>query len=105
MKIEQYEVSNGETSPWTQTETNQRVNSAVRRRKTADKVRATDRFRNLNHHLWNNNGTWFIHYTVYPTVFTKERHRASLGTHDLEAARAARDVILEGLEHYSRRIK
>ena len=22
---------------------------------------------NLNHHLWNNNGTWWIHYTVYPT--------------------------------------
>ena len=22
---------------------------------------------NLNHHLWNNNGTWWIHYTIYPT--------------------------------------
>ena len=21
---------------------------------------------NLNHHLWNNNGTWWIHYTSIP---------------------------------------
>ena len=35
---------------------------------------------NPNHHLWNNNGTWFLHYTVYPTAFTKERIRRSLGS-------------------------
>jgi hypothetical protein len=49
---------------------------------------------NPNHHLWNNNGTWFIHYVVHPTPFTKERIRKSLGTKSLVEARAKRDVIL-----------
>ena len=48
---------------------------------------------NPNHHLWNNHGTWFLHYTVYPTQFTKERIRKSLGTKDLETARSRRDVF------------
>jgi hypothetical protein len=46
---------------------------------------------NPNHHLWNNNGTWFLHYTVYPTAFTKERIRRSLGTKDVLVARERRD--------------
>ena len=46
---------------------------------------------NPNHHLWNNNGTWFLHYTVYPTPFTKERIRRSLGTKDVATARERRD--------------
>ena len=49
---------------------------------------------NPNHHLWNNNGTWFIHYVVHPTPFTKERIRKSLGTKSLVEARAKRDAIL-----------
>ncbi len=49
---------------------------------------------NPNHHLWNNNGTWFLHYTVYPTPLTKERIRRSLGTKDLELARERRDDVL-----------
>jgi hypothetical protein len=49
---------------------------------------------NPNHHLWNNNGTWFIHYVVHPTPFTKERIRKSLGTKSLADARAKRDAIL-----------
>jgi len=32
---------------------------------------------NPNHHLWNNHGTWFIHYVVHPTPITKERVRRS----------------------------
>jgi hypothetical protein len=46
---------------------------------------------NPNHHLWNNHGTWFLHYTVHPTPFTKERIRRSLGTKDLGVARSRRD--------------
>ncbi|MCF7760981.1 MAG: hypothetical protein K9M98_10810 [Cephaloticoccus sp.] len=53
---------------------------------------------NPNHHLWNNHGTWFLHYTVHPTPFTKERIRRSLGTKDLEVARARRDSFFEHLE-------
>ena len=52
---------------------------------------------NPNHHLWNNNGTWFLHYTVYPTPFTKERVRRSLGTKDVKTARERRDVFFENL--------
>ena len=52
---------------------------------------------NPNHHLWNNNGTWFLHYTVYPTPFTKERIRRSLGTKDLTVARERRDSFFQQL--------
>ena len=52
---------------------------------------------NPNHHLWNNNGTWFLHYTVYPTPFTKERIRRSLGTKCLTTARERRDQFFEHL--------
>ena len=31
---------------------------------------------NPNHHLWNNHGTWFLHYTVHPTPSPR---RASAG--------------------------
>jgi len=51
------------------------------------------RAENANHHLWNNHGTWFLHYTVHPTPFTKERIRRSLGTKDVHAARERRDTF------------
>ena len=49
---------------------------------------------NPRHHLWNNNGTWYVHYTAYPTPLTKQRVRASLGTKRLEEARRKRDRLL-----------
>jgi hypothetical protein len=49
---------------------------------------------NPNHHLWNNNGTWFMHYTIHPTLLTKERIRRSLGTKDIKLARERRDEVL-----------
>ena len=49
---------------------------------------------NKNHHLWNNNGSWFVQYTVYPTPNTKKRIRRSLGTHCVQEARTYRDEIL-----------
>ncbi len=49
---------------------------------------------NPDHHLWNNNGTWFVHYTVHPTRFTKQRIRASLRTKNLTQARLRRDQLL-----------
>jgi len=52
---------------------------------------------NLNHHLWNNNGTWWVHYTIYPTPVTVERIRRSLKTKILEEARKRRDKILNSL--------
>ena len=52
---------------------------------------------NPNHHLWNNHGTWFLHYTVHPTPFTKERIRRSLGTKDVRVARERRDSFFAHL--------
>ena len=49
---------------------------------------------NPNHHLWCNNGTWFIHYTVYPDELTAERIRASLKSRCLATARRRRDATL-----------
>jgi hypothetical protein len=51
------------------------------------------RAENPNHHLWNNHGTWFLHYTVHPTPFTKERIRRSLGTKEVAVARERRDAF------------
>ena len=49
---------------------------------------------NPNHHLWNNNGTWWLHYTEHLADYTKRRVRLSLRTHSVNAARAIRDVLL-----------
>jgi len=49
---------------------------------------------NEQHHLWNNNGTWFIHYTVCPTPLTARRVRYSLKTKSLVEAILKRDRIL-----------
>ena len=53
---------------------------------------------NPNHHLWNNNGIWWLHYTVYPTAYTSERVRRSLGTHSLDVARDRRDRFFGDLK-------
>jgi hypothetical protein len=50
---------------------------------------------NPDHHLWRNNGTWFAHYTVHGSDYTKRRVRVSLGTRDLATARRSRDRILQ----------
>jgi len=52
---------------------------------------------NPNHHLWDNHGTWFLHYTIPPTPFTKERIRRSLGTKDVNVARQRRDAFFAAL--------
>ncbi len=52
---------------------------------------------NPRHHLWNNHGTWFLHYTIHPTPFTKERIRRSLGTKDLGTACRRRDAFFATL--------
>ena len=47
---------------------------------------------NPDHHLWNNHGTWFLHYTLHKPDFTKQRVRASLRTGDRHEARRRRDA-------------
>jgi hypothetical protein len=47
-----------------------------------------------NHHLWNNNGTWWLHYTVHYPDYTHARIRRSLKTRKVEEARQRRDQYL-----------
>ena len=49
---------------------------------------------NPNHHLWKNNGTWWLHYTEHLPDYTKRRVRRSLNTRSLEAARSIRNIQL-----------
>ena len=50
---------------------------------------------NPDHHLWNNHGTWWCHYTVHLADYTKRRVRLSLGTPSVEQARKLRDRPLQ----------
>ncbi len=52
---------------------------------------------NPNHHLWNNHGTWWCHYTLHLPDFTKRRVRVSLATGDALKARARRDRLIATL--------
>ncbi len=49
---------------------------------------------NPNHHLWDNHGTWWVHYTLHLPDHTKKRVRKSLRTQDLNKARRLRDELL-----------
>jgi hypothetical protein len=59
---------------------------------------------NPNHHLWNNNGTWWLHFTLHSDTGTKKRHRISLKTPNPESARRKRDRILTAIEAKSGKI-
>jgi hypothetical protein len=56
--------------------------------------------KNPFHHLWNNNGTWWCHYTEHLPNFTKRRVRRSLHTSDSSIARFLRDSLLCEAAHY-----
>ncbi len=46
---------------------------------------------NKRHHLWNNHGTWWIHYTLLVDGLRIRRVRRSLGTRELSTACSLRD--------------
>ncbi len=52
---------------------------------------------NPNHHLWNNRGTWWCHFTIHRPDYTSERIRISLKTREVEKARQRRDELLTNL--------
>jgi hypothetical protein len=52
------------------------------------------------HHLWNNNGTWWCHYTLHLPDHTKRRVRKSLHTSDSSIARVLRDSLLSESAHF-----
>src|SRR2546425_7265892 len=47
-----------------------------------------------DHHLWRNGHRWWIAFTVHLPGWQKERIRFSLGTADVDEARARRDQVL-----------
>ena len=48
---------------------------------------------NLDHHLWNNDGAWWCHYTARLPDYTKHRVRLRLQTSDVRQARILRDRL------------
>jgi hypothetical protein len=59
---------------------------------------------NPDHHLYNNNGVWWLHYTSYPTPVTTKRIRRSLKTRDLSVARERRDAYLAHLFYEAKEV-
>ena len=51
-----------------------------------------------NSNMWNNNGTWWCHFTVHEADYTKERIRLTLATSDQAKARLRRDHLLKSCE-------
>jgi hypothetical protein len=54
------------------------------------------------HHLWNNNGTWWIHYTLHLSDYTAKRVRRSLRTNEATEAIRRRDELLNQISHTQR---
>ncbi len=46
-----------------------------------------------DHHLWNNNGTWWLHITRHFPDGTAKRERVNLKTSDIQVARNTRDRL------------
>jgi len=65
-------------------------------------TRRTDH--NPNHHIWKNNGTWWLHFTLRSTEGKSMRPAYSLKTPDLESARRKRDRILAAIQTKSGKI-
>ena len=57
---------------------------------------------NPDHHLWNNHGTWWCHFTLHLPDFTKRRVRCSLATRSLPEARQRRARVLASGEPWLR---
>lgn len=52
---------------------------------------------NPDHHLWNNRGTWWCHFTLHRADYTAQRVRVSLKTRDQREARERRDELLAAI--------
>lgn len=59
---------------------------------------------NPNHHLWWNNGTYWVHYTEHLPDYTKRRVRRSLHTKDLGIARVLRDSLFLETSSYEEEV-
>lgn len=52
---------------------------------------------NPMHHLWNNNGTWWCHFTLHDDSYQKQRIRISLKTSNPTEAIRKRDILFTRL--------
>lgn len=59
---------------------------------------------NPNHHIWLNNGVYWIHYTEHLPDHTKRRVRRSLHTSDSGIARVLRDSLLCEAAHFEEEV-
>jgi hypothetical protein len=50
--------------------------------------------KNPNHHLWLNNGSWWLNVVEHREDYTKQRIRRPLGTKDVNQARQLRDELM-----------
>jgi hypothetical protein len=71
---------------------------------TEPSLRLVTRRTDTNHHIWKNNGTWWIRFTLRSTEGTSIRHAYSLKTPNLDAARRKRDRIFAAIEANSGKI-
>ena len=51
-----------------------------------------------NHHIWNNNGTWWCHLSLQRSRGPAKRIRFSLKTNKVREARKRRDQIMSATE-------
>ena len=66
--------------------------------RTAVSPPSCGRFRhNLNHHIYDNQGTLWLHCTVHRPDYTKHRVRVSLRTKDMAVARRRRDFAMRNI--------
>ncbi len=72
------------------------INTSENHTTQAPTARLSLRVKETNplHHLWNNNGTWWIHYTLHLSDYTAKRVRRSLRTNETTEAIRRRDDLL-----------
>ena len=70
------------------------VETSTERPPMNTKIAIRVRNENPDHHLWNNHGTFWCHYTEHLPDYTKRRVRRSLRTADRAIARFLRDSVL-----------
>jgi hypothetical protein len=61
-------------------------------------VELPDRKYGANHHIWDNNGTWWCHLSLARNRGPAKRIRFSLRTNNVREARKRRDLIMSATE-------
>ena len=65
-------------------------------------IALTDRKYGANHHIWDNNGTWWCHFSIERRTGPAKRIRFSLRTNNVREARKRRDQIMNATTERAR---